>query len=50
MFLFYIGIGLVALSPWILVLTLPIVIIMRYGVVAREEADLERRFEGAYRD
>ena len=44
MFLSYVGIGLVALSPWMLLLTLPIVIIMRYGVVAREEAYLERRF------
>jgi protein-S-isoprenylcysteine O-methyltransferase Ste14 len=50
MFLFYIGIGLVALSPWILVLTVPIVIIMRYGVVAREEAYLERRFGDVYRE
>ncbi len=50
MFLLYVGIGLVALSPWMLVLTLSIVIIMRYGVVAREEAYLERRFGDAYRD
>src|SRR5215204_3343159 len=50
MFLLYAGIGIAARSPWILVLALPLVIILRYGVVAREEAYLERRFGGAYRD
>lgn len=50
MFLTYAGIGLAALSPWILVLLIPIAIIMRYGVVAREEVYLERNFGDAYRD
>ena len=50
MFLIYVGIGVTALSPWILVLVLPIAIVMRYGVVAREEAYLERRFGDTYRD
>jgi protein-S-isoprenylcysteine O-methyltransferase Ste14 len=50
MFLIYAGIGVAALSPWILVLVLPIAIIMRYGVVAREEVYLERRFGNAYRE
>ena len=50
MFLIYAGIGVAALSPWILVLVLPIAIVMRYGVVAREEAYLERRFGDTYRD
>jgi len=50
MFLIYVGIGVAAASPWILVLVLPIAIIMRYGVVAREEAYLVRRFGDAYRD
>lgn len=49
MFLVFGGIGLAARSPWILILTLPIAIIMRYGVVAREEEYLERRFGDAYR-
>ena len=31
-------------------LTLPLAITIRYGVVAREEAYLERRFGDAYRD
>jgi protein-S-isoprenylcysteine O-methyltransferase Ste14 len=50
MFLLYAGIGIAALSPWILVLALPLVIILRYVVVAREEAYLERRFGDAFRD
>ena len=50
MFLLYAGIGLVARSPWVLILTLPLAITLRYGVVAREEAYLERRFGDAYRD
>ena len=50
MFLVYVGIGIVVRSPWILILALPLAIIIRYGVVAREEAYLERRFGNAYRD
>ena len=50
MFLLYGGIGLVARSPWALLLTAPLALAIRYGVVAREEAYLERRFGGAYRD
>jgi protein-S-isoprenylcysteine O-methyltransferase Ste14 len=50
MFLLYGGIGVAAQSLWILILTLPLAITIRYGVVAREEAYLERRFGGAYRD
>lgn len=50
MFLFYGGIGVAAQNIWILVLTLPLAILIRSGVVAREEAYLERRFGDAYRD
>jgi protein-S-isoprenylcysteine O-methyltransferase Ste14 len=50
MFLVYGGIGIAVPSPWTLILTLPQVITIRYGVVAREEAYLERRFGDAYRD
>ena len=39
-----------ARSPWVLILGLPLVIVLRYGVVAREESYLERRFGAAYRD
>jgi len=49
MFLLYVGIGLVVRSPWILLLTLPLAITIRFGVIAREEAYLERRFGNAYR-
>jgi protein-S-isoprenylcysteine O-methyltransferase Ste14 len=50
MFLLYAGIGIAARSPWVLVLVLPLVVILRYGVVAREETYLEQRFGDAYRD
>jgi protein-S-isoprenylcysteine O-methyltransferase Ste14 len=50
MFLVYAGIGIAARSPWALILVLPLAITIRYGVVAREEAYLERRFGDAYRD
>jgi protein-S-isoprenylcysteine O-methyltransferase Ste14 len=50
LFLVYGGIGIVAHSPWALILTLPLAITIRYGVVAREEAYLERRFGDAYHD
>jgi protein-S-isoprenylcysteine O-methyltransferase Ste14 len=50
MFLLYGGIGVAAQSPWTLILALPLAITIRYGVVAREEAYLERRFGDAYRD
>ena len=49
MFLIYGGIGLASPSPWILIFTLPLAITIRYGVVAREEKYLERRFGDAYR-
>ena len=50
MFLVYGGIGTAAGSPWILILTLPLAFTIRHGVVAREEAYLERRFSDTYRD
>ena len=49
MFVIYVGVGMVVRSPWILILTLPLALIMRYGVIAREEAYLEHRFGGAFR-
>ena len=50
MFLIYGGIGVAAQSVWILILALPLAITIRYGVIAREEAYLERRFGEAYRN
>lgn len=49
MLLVYAGIGIAARSPWTLLLTLPLAVTVRYGVVAREEVYLERRFGDAYR-
>src|SRR5262245_50202066 len=49
MFLLYGGIAVAAQSPWSLILALPLAITIRYGVVAREEAYLERLFGDAYR-
>jgi protein-S-isoprenylcysteine O-methyltransferase Ste14 len=50
MFLIYVGIGVAAESTWILFLALPLAFLIRYGVVAREEVYLERRFGDAYLD
>jgi protein-S-isoprenylcysteine O-methyltransferase Ste14 len=50
MLLIYVGSGVAARSPWILILTLPLAVTIRYGVVAREEAYLERRFGDPYRE
>lgn len=50
MFLMYGGIGIAVRSPSILILALPLAIAIRYGVVAREETYLERRFGAAYRE
>jgi protein-S-isoprenylcysteine O-methyltransferase Ste14 len=50
LFLVYGGIGFAARSPSALILTLPLAVTIRYGVIAREEAYLERRFGDAYRD
>jgi len=49
MFLIYAGIGVAVRSSWMLLLALPLIIVMRYGVVGREEAYLERRFGDSYR-
>jgi protein-S-isoprenylcysteine O-methyltransferase Ste14 len=49
MFFVYAGIGLMVRSPWILILMVPLALTIRYGVVAREEAYLERRFGDVYR-
>ncbi len=50
LFLAYAGIGVVADNLWILALGVPLFLIMRYGVVAREERYLERKFGQAYLD
>jgi protein-S-isoprenylcysteine O-methyltransferase Ste14 len=50
MFLIYFGLAAAAASAWAIGLAIPVALTMRYGVVAREEAYLERRFPDAYRD
>jgi len=50
MLFLYAGIGMGARSAWVLILALPLFIILRYRVVAREETYLEQRFGDAYRD
>jgi protein-S-isoprenylcysteine O-methyltransferase Ste14 len=50
LFLFYAGLALLANSLSALVLLLPLALVIRYGVVAREERYLERKFGDAYRD
>jgi protein-S-isoprenylcysteine O-methyltransferase Ste14 len=34
---------------WILLLVVPVLVVIRYGVIAREEAYLARKFGEAYR-
>lgn len=50
MFLIYGGIGVAAHSTWMLVLAPPLAVLIRYGVVAREEVYLERCFGDVYLD
>lgn len=47
--LVYAGIALAFDSLWALVLLVPTLIVIRYGVIAREEAYLERKFGADYR-
>jgi protein-S-isoprenylcysteine O-methyltransferase Ste14 len=49
MFLIYLGIAAAANNLWIVILVVPLALIIRYGVVAREEAYLEGKFGDAYR-
>ena len=44
-----VGLGVVLDNPWILVLLLPAVLLVHFGVVRREERYLERRFGEEYR-
>jgi protein-S-isoprenylcysteine O-methyltransferase Ste14 len=44
----YVGIGLIAGNVWVLALAAPLLAVMRYGVIAREEAYLERKFGASY--
>jgi protein-S-isoprenylcysteine O-methyltransferase Ste14 len=45
-----VGLAIAFDTPWPLVTLVPFALVIRYGVVAREEAYLERKFGQAYRD
>jgi protein-S-isoprenylcysteine O-methyltransferase Ste14 len=49
LFLIYDGIGMATRNPWTLILTVPLALVIRYGVIAREERYLERLFGDDYR-
>jgi protein-S-isoprenylcysteine O-methyltransferase Ste14 len=49
MFLSLVGLGLAFDDLWLLVMLVPFALVIRYGVVAREEAYLERKFGDVYR-
>jgi protein-S-isoprenylcysteine O-methyltransferase Ste14 len=50
MFLGQTGLAIGFGSLWILVMLIPFYLVLRYGVVAREEAYLARKFGGVYLD
>ncbi|QRM30524.1 isoprenylcysteine carboxylmethyltransferase family protein [Microvirga sp. VF16] len=43
------GLGIAFNNLWLLVMLVPFALVIRYGVVAREEAYLERKFGDVYR-
>ena len=45
----FFGIALVADSVWLFALLIPVMLVLHYGVIAREEAYLARRFGEEYR-
>jgi protein-S-isoprenylcysteine O-methyltransferase Ste14 len=47
--LLYLGVALLINALWILLLVVPAVLVLRYGVIAREEVYLTRKFGDAYR-
>lgn len=48
--LIMLGIACLANGLWTLLLVVPFVAVIRYGVIAREETYLDRKFGDAYRD
>lgn len=46
--LVYAGIGIATNSLWVLLVGVPLLVVMRYGVIAREERYLEQKFGEAY--
>lgn len=48
--LIYLGVTLLANSLWHLILFLPLLLVMHFGVIRREERYLEAKFGDSYRD
>jgi protein-S-isoprenylcysteine O-methyltransferase Ste14 len=48
--LIYLGLALLANALWVLVSLVPVLLILHYGVVRREERYLEAKFGAAYRE
>ena len=48
--LIYLGLAIGAGSVWSVIFLVPTLALIRYGVIAREERYLERKFDGAYID
>jgi protein-S-isoprenylcysteine O-methyltransferase Ste14 len=49
MFLGLIGLAIAFDNLWLLMMLVPFALVIHYGVVAREEAYLERKFGDVYR-
>src|SRR6266568_6103554 len=47
--LLYLGVAFLVNALWILLLVVPALVVLRYGVIAREEVYLTRKFGDAYR-
>jgi protein-S-isoprenylcysteine O-methyltransferase Ste14 len=47
--LLYVGVAFLVNALWILLLVVPVLVVIRYGVIAREEAYLTRKFGDTYR-
>jgi protein-S-isoprenylcysteine O-methyltransferase Ste14 len=47
--LLYLGVAFLVNALWILLLVVPVLVVIRYGVIAREEAYLTRKFGDVYR-
>ena len=50
MILLLLGIGAMVDSAWILAMAIPLALVLRYGVIAREERYLEAKFGDSYRE
>jgi protein-S-isoprenylcysteine O-methyltransferase Ste14 len=46
--LLYLGVAFLVNALWILLLAMPALVVLHYGVIAREEAYLARKFGTAY--